>query len=79
MTNTMTKLVVNCETGDQQEVALTEEEVLQIEKDKADFLAQQAELEARIAEQNNLKQSAKNKLLSLGLSEEEVSAIISNS
>jgi hypothetical protein len=72
---TLTKLVVNCATGEQQEIPLSEEEIAQRE---LDLLAYEEAEAARIAaeeEKAALKESANAKLLALGLTEEEIAAI----
>jgi len=70
-----TKLIVDCSTGISTEVELTDEEVAQREADAAVFAAEQAAREA--AEQARLaaKGAAEQKLLSLGLTAEEVAAL----
>jgi hypothetical protein len=67
---------INCLTGEVIERDFTPEELAQREKDVADFAAAEA---ARIAEEKAktaAKESALKKLAKLGLSEEEVSAIL---
>ena len=70
-----TKIVVNCETGVQEEIELTDAEVAQLEAAAAAFAAAEAEREA--AEQARLaaKGAAEQKLLSLGLTAEEIAAL----
>ena len=70
-----TKLIVDCSTGVTTEVELTAEEIAQREADAAAFAAEQAEREA--AEQARLaaRGAAEQKLLSLGLTAEEVAAL----
>lgn len=70
-----TKLILDCSTGVTTEVELTAEEIAQREADAAAFAAEQAEREA--AEQARLaaKGAAEQKLLSLGLTAEEVAAL----
>ena len=70
-----TKLIVDCSTGITTEVELTAEEIAQREADAAAYAAEQAEREA--AEQARLaaKGAAEQKLLSLGLTAEEVAAL----
>jgi hypothetical protein len=58
-----TKLVINCETGVQEEIELTDEEVAQREADAAAFAAEQAEREAAAEAKVALKASAKAKLI----------------
>lgn len=70
-----TKLIVNCETGEQTVVELTDEEIAQMEADRAAAEAQRAELEAAEAAKAAAKASALAKLASLGLTEDEAKAI----
>lgn len=77
MTETLTKIVVDCSTGDVQELPLTEEEIAEREamaaQAEADRLAREAE-EQRIAD---LKASAKAKLIAgEALTAEEASVIV---
>jgi uncharacterized lipoprotein NlpE involved in copper resistance len=72
-----TKLVIDCSTGVQTEVELTKEEIAQR---KADLKAYELEEAARLAaeaEKAELQESANAKLLALGLTPEEVAALIS--
>jgi hypothetical protein len=71
-----TKIIVDCSTNETTEVELTAEEIAQLEADAAAFATQQAEQEA--AEQARLaaKGTAEQKLLSLGLTAEEIAALI---
>lgn len=77
MADTPMKLVVDCATGEQTYVPLTEEELAQIE---ADRIAAEAEEAARLAEEQriaDLKASAKAKLISgQPLTEEEASVLV---
>ncbi len=70
-----TKLIINCETGEQTEVELTAEEIAQREADAIAYAARKAAEDA--AEQARLaaKGAAEQKLLSLGLTAEEVAAL----
>jgi hypothetical protein len=70
-----TKLVVDCSTGDVQEIELTAEEIAQREADALAAAQVQAEREAQEAAQAALKESAKAKLTALGLTEEEIAAL----
>jgi hypothetical protein len=72
---TLTKLVVNCATGEQQEIPLSEEELAQREVDRLAF--EEAEAAKLAAEEQKavLKESANAKLVALGLTEEEIAAI----
>jgi hypothetical protein len=62
MTNP-TKLIINCETGVQEEIELTDEEVAQREIDAAAYAVEQAEREAAAEAKAALKASAKAKLI----------------
>ena len=77
MTETLTKIIVDCTTGDVQELPLTEEEIAEREamaaQAEADRLAREAE-EQRIAD---LKASAKAKLIAgQALTAEEAAVIV---
>ena len=63
MSETLTKVVVNCATGEQSVVPLTAEEIAQREADAAAFAAEQAAREAAAEALANLKASAKAKLI----------------
>lgn len=76
MTDTPMKIVVDCSTGISTEVALTAEEIAQRETDRLAYEGQEAERLAAEAEQEALRASANAKLAALGLTEEEISAII---
>lgn len=75
MTDIPIKVIVDCSTGEETIIPLTEEEIAQIE---ANTLAFQAAEEVRLAEEAAkaaIKASALDKLAALGLTEEEASAI----
>jgi len=69
-----TKLIINCETGEQTEVELTAEEIAQREADAAKVEADRVAKEAELAEQAKVKAAV---LKRLGLSEEEAKALLS--
>lgn len=75
MAETLTKLVVNCETGEQTIVPLSAEEIAQLEQDRADAEAYKAKQEAEAQAKAEAKASALAKLEALGLTEEEAKAI----
>jgi hypothetical protein len=75
MTETPTKLVVNCSTGEQTIVPLTTEELAQRETDRLAYEAQEADRLAADAEQEALKASANAKLAALGLTADEIAAL----
>ena len=70
-----TKIVVNCETGEVQEVELTAEEIAQREADAAAFAAEQAAREAAEQAAAEAKASAQAKLAALGLTADEIAAL----
>ena len=75
MSEIITKLVVNCETGEQTVVPLTEEELAQREIDRIAAEEAQAQREAEELAKAETKASARAKLAALGLTEEEISAL----
>jgi DNA-binding NarL/FixJ family response regulator len=75
MSEIITKLVVNCETGEQVAVPLTEEELAQREADTAAFAEAQALREAEQAAADAARESAVAKLIAVGLTEEEIAAL----
>lgn len=77
MADKPTKLIVDCSTGEQTVVELTDEEIAQLEADRAAVEAQRAEQEAAEAARVAKRMSAADKLRALGLEEEEVAALLS--
>jgi hypothetical protein len=73
----VTKLVVDCSTGITREIELTAEELAQREVDAASWAAEQAQREAEASAKAAAKASAESKLAALGLTSEEVAALIS--
>jgi len=71
-----TKLVVNCETGEQTVIELTDEEIAQLEADRQAAEAQRAEQEAAEQARTAKRLSAADKLRALGLDEAEVAALL---
>ena len=77
MTETLTKIVVDCSTGQQTIVPLTAEEIAQREADAQAFAQAEAERLAAEEAKAALKASAKQKLISgQPLTEEEAAAIV---
>jgi len=76
MTEILTKLVINCETGEREIIPLTAEEIAEREALAIQAAQEQAEREAAEAQRQASKESAKAKLAALGLSDEEIIAII---
>lgn len=70
-----TKIVVDCSTGEQSVVELTDEEIAQLEADRAAWAVEQAAREAAEAAKAEAKASAEAKLASLGLTPEEIAAL----
>ena len=75
MTEVLTKIVVDCSTGEQQIVPLTAEEIAQREADAAAFAVEQAAREAAEAAAAEAKASAQAKLAALGLTADEIAAL----
>jgi hypothetical protein len=69
-----TKLIINCETGQQTEVELTAEEIAQREADAVKAESDRIAKEAELAAQAEVKAAV---LKRLGLSEEEAKALLS--
>jgi restriction endonuclease Mrr len=76
MSDKPTKLVVNCTTKEEQVIELTDEEIEQIELSAIAFATEKEEREAAAEEVATLKESGKAKLAALGLTAEEIDAII---
>jgi hypothetical protein len=72
-----TKLVVDCSTGITTEVELTAEEVAQREADALAWAEWKAEQDAAEAVKASAKASAESKLKALGLTDAEISALVS--
>ena len=75
MTETLTKIIVNCEDGTQTVVPLTEAEIQQREADAAAYAEQKATQEAEELAKAEAKASAEAKLAALGLTAEEIAAL----
>ena len=75
MTETLTKIIVDCSTGEQTIVPLTAEEIAQREVDAQAYAEQQAIQEAEEAAKATAKASAEAKLKALGLSDAEIAAL----
>ena len=75
MSDVLTKVVVDCTTGEQMVVPLSAEEIAQREADAAAFAEEQAAREAAAAAEAAAKESAKSKLSALGLTDEEIAAL----
>ena len=76
MSEIITKLVIDCETGEQTVVPLTEEELAERELMQLQAIAEQEQREADAAAKAAAKASAVSKLAALGLSDTEISALL---
>jgi hypothetical protein len=77
MTDTLTAIEVNCETGEVIERPLTAEEIAQREADAAAYAARKAEEDAAAEALAALKASAKAKLVAgTPLTEEEAATLV---
>jgi len=72
MTN---KIIVDCSTGEVQEIALTAEEIAEREAMAAEYAVQKAQEDAANAAKSAAKQAAQDKLKALGLTDLEIAAI----
>jgi len=71
-----TKLIINCETGEREIIPLTVEEIAEREAMAAQALADQAAREAEETAKAEAKASGIAKLLALGLTEAEATALV---
>jgi len=71
-----TKIVVDCTSGEQSIVELTEDEIAQMEIDRAQAQAAAAARETAEEAKAERKASAISKLTALGLTEEEVASLL---
>ena len=70
-----TKIVINCETKEEQILELTDEEIAQLEANRKAFEAEQAKRDAEAQAKAEAKASAEAKLASLGLTADEIAAL----
>jgi dethiobiotin synthetase len=73
----MKKLVVDCSTGVVAEIELTEEEIQQREADSQAWIAEQEERESEASAKAQALKSAEAKLKNLGLTANEIQALLS--
>ena len=76
MSDTPTKIIIDCSSGESVIVPLTAEELAQRELDAANALAAQEAREAEEAAKAAAKASAQAKLTALGLTEAEVTTLL---
>jgi hypothetical protein len=70
------KLVVNCETGEQEYIEFTAEEIAERAVIEAAEAAKEAERKAAAEAEAAARESARTKLAALGLTEAEVAALV---
>lgn len=70
-----TRIEINCETGVESIIELTDAEIAQLEADAQAAAAAKAEEEAAVAAAEAAKASAQAKLSALGLTAEEIAAL----
>jgi hypothetical protein len=75
MTEKLTKAVADCSTGIVTIVELTDEEMQQLEIDRAEYQARSAAIAEAEAAKAAAKASAEAKLAALGLTPEEIAAL----
>lgn len=76
MSETLMHTIVDCSTGTVEQRPFTAEEIAQREADAAAFAEQQAALEAEAAAKAAARASAEEKLAKLGLTADEISAML---
>ncbi len=75
MTDTPTKLIVDCSTGEETIVPLTAEEIAQLEIDRIATEEARVAAEAEAQAKATAKAAAEAKLAALGLTAEEIAAL----
>ena len=70
-----TRIEIDCSTGIESIIELTDAEIAQREADAAVFATQKAEEDAKAAAEAEAKASAQAKLAALGLTAEEIAAL----
>lgn len=75
MSDTLTKIVVDCSTGETEVLPLTAEEIAQREADAAAYAERKAQEDAEAAALSAAKQAGQDKLKALGLTDLEIAAI----
>ena len=76
MSEALSRLEINCETGEELIIPLTDEEIAQMEEDNLLFEERRALAQADAEAKEAARQSGIAKLMALGLSEEEANALI---
>jgi DNA-binding NarL/FixJ family response regulator len=75
MTETVMRLIIDCETGEESLVPYTEEELAQRELDSLAAAQAKAIQDAEFAAADAARESAVAKLIAVGLTEEEIAAL----
>jgi len=70
-----TRVEINCETGEESVIELTDAEIAEMEKAAAEFEAQRLAAEQEAAAVAAAKAAAEAKLAALGLTAEEIAAL----
>lgn len=76
MAEKLTKIVVDCSTGEQSVVELTADEIAERETMAAEFAAKEATRQAELEAKEAARVSAIDKLKKLGLSDSEIAALV---
>jgi hypothetical protein len=76
MSEVLTRLEINCETGEETIIPLTAEEIAQMEADRIAYEEAQAAAQAETDAKEAARQSGIAKLMVLGLTEEEAQALV---
>lgn len=76
MAEKLTKIIVDCSTGEQSVVELTADEIAEREAMIAESVAREAARQAELEAQEAAKASAIDKLKKLGLSDSEIAALV---
>jgi len=75
MSEILTKVIIDCSTGETSIIPLNEEEIAQVQNDRAAYQDRIAQEEAESAAKAEAKASAEAKLTALGLTAEEIAAL----
>ena len=75
MSDRPTRVEVNCETGEQTIIELTDAEIAAMEEARVAFEAEQAKAAEEAAKVEAAKQAAQAKLAALGLTADEIAAL----
>lgn len=75
MSEILQKVIINCETGEQEILPLTTEEIAEIETNRIAWEAEKAAHEEEAQAKAEAKASGIAKLMALGLTEEEAQAL----